>query len=306
MWLAIRSGTAGEHNMKSVKAVENRDGRDVGRLLVIGGGEDRGDQDTWCILPRLVEMAGGDHACILVCGSSSEEPERVERLYKEQFEKLNVREVFESSMDDRRDGQSGALLDHVEAATAVFFTGGDQLRLTSLIAGTRFGQRVHERLWNEGLIVAGTSAGAAAMSSTMLVAGPKDGTVRRSDVTLAPGLGFWRDATIDTHFSQRGRVSRVLTVFGQNPQILGIGIDEDTAVEVTPGKQFTVIGRGAVFVFDGRVTHTSAPNVTEDEVITLTDSLMHILGAGYGFDLTSKRPILRDGARIPGEAAVPA
>ena len=292
--------------MKSVEAVEKRDGRDVGRLLVIGGGEDRGDQDTWCILPRLVEMAGGEQACILVCGTSSEEPERVERLYKEQFEKLNVREVFESSMHDRMDGQSGDLLDQVEDATAVFFTGGDQLRLTSLIAGTRFGQRVHERLWNEGLVVGGTSAGAAAMSSTMLVAGPKDGTVRRRDVTLAPGLGFWRDATIDTHFSQRGRVSRVLTVFGQNPQILGIGIDEDTAVEVTPGKEFTVLGRGAVLVFDGRVTHTSAPNVTDDEVITLTDSLVHVLGAGYGFDLTSKRPILRDGTRIPAAAAVPA
>jgi cyanophycinase len=291
--------------MKSVEEMEKSESRNVGRLLVIGGGEDRGDQDTWRILPHLVEMAGGDQACILVCGTSSKDPERVERLYKEQFEKLNVREVFESSMDDRLHGQSGDLMEHVEAATAVFFTGGDQLRLTSLIAGTPFGQRVHERLWNDGLIVAGTSAGAAAMSSTMLVAGPKDGTVRRTDVTLAPGLAFWRDATIDTHFSQRGRVSRVLTVFGQNPQILGIGIDEDTAVEVIPGREFTVIGRGAVFVFDGRVTHSSAPNVSDDEVITLTDSLVHVLGAGYGFDLTRKRPILRDGTRIPPQAAVP-
>src|SRR4028118_1308814 len=105
--------------MKSVEAVEKRDGRDVGRLLVIGGGEDRGDQDTWCILPRLVEMAGGEQACILVCGTSSAEPERVERLYKEPFEKLNARAVFESSMHDRMDGQSGDLLDQVEDATAV-------------------------------------------------------------------------------------------------------------------------------------------------------------------------------------------
>jgi cyanophycinase len=98
----------------------------------------------------------------------------------------------------------------------------------------------------------------------------------------------------------------VLTVFGQNPQVLGIGIDEDTAVEVTPGKEFTVLGRGAVFVFDGRVTHTSAPNVGDDEVMTLTDSLVHVLAAGYGFDLVSKRPILLDGSRIPAQAAVPA
>jgi cyanophycinase len=292
--------------MKSVEAAENRNDRNVGRLLVIGGAEDRGERDTWCILPRLVEMAGGDRACILVCGSSSKDPDRVERIYKEQFETLKVREVFESRIEDRMATESGELLEHLEAATAVFFTGGDQLRLTSLIAGTPFGQRVHERLWNDRLVVAGTSAGAAAMSSTMLVAGPKDGTVRRDDVMLGPGLGFWRDATIDTHFSQRGRVSRVLTVFGQNPQVLGLGIDEDTAAEVVPGEKFTVIGRGAVFVFDGRVTHSSAPDVSDGEVITLTDSLLHVLGEGYGFDLTTKRPILRDGTRIPPHAAVPA
>ncbi len=291
--------------MSPSESIEHGEERNVGRLLVIGGAEDRGDRDTWQILPRLVEMAGGENACILVCGSSSQDPERVERIYKKQFESLGVREVFESEIVDRRAAEAGDLLDSLERATAVFFTGGDQLRLTSLVAGTRFGERVRERLWKERLVVAGTSAGAAAMSSTMLVAGPKDGTVRRADVTLAPGLGYWRDTTIDTHFSQRGRVNRLLAVFGQNPQVLGLGIDEDTAIEVTPGKCFNVIGRGAVLVFDGRVTHSSAPEVGDEEVMTLTDSLLHVLAAGYGFDLARKRPILRDGTVIPREDAVP-
>ncbi|HYC62127.1 MAG TPA: cyanophycinase [Thermoanaerobaculia bacterium] len=289
--------------MSESESVEHRAERDVGRLLVIGGAEDRGDSDTWLILPRLVEIAGGSDARILVCGSSSRDPERVERIYKEQFETLGVSEVFESQIDDRIAAESGQLLDDLERATAVFFTGGDQLRLVSLIAGTRFGERVREKLWMEHLVVAGTSAGAAAMSSTMLVSGPKDGTVRRADVTLAPGLGYWRDTTIDTHFSQRGRVNRLLAVFGQNPQVLGLGIDEDTAIEVTPGKKFEVIGRGGVLVFDGRVTHSSAPDVADNEVMTLTDSIVHVLAAGYGFDLVSKRPILRDGTVIPSGAA---
>ena len=293
------------HRAQMPESNEHSGHRDVGRLLVIGGAEDRGERDTWLILPRLVEMAGGSSARILVCGSSSQDPERVERLYKEQFETLGVSEVIESQIDSRQAADDPELLAALENATAIFFTGGDQLRLTSLIAGTKFGERVRERLWQERLVVAGTSAGAAAMSSTMLVAGPKDGSVRRADVTLAPGLGYWRDTTIDTHFSQRGRVNRVLAVFGQNPQILGLGIDEDTAIEVIPGERFSVIGRGAALVFDGRVTHSSAPEVADDEVITLTDSLVHVLAAGYGFDLAKKRPILRDGVVIPREAAIP-
>ncbi len=292
--------------MSSAQEIEqDAERRDVGRMLVIGGAEDRGDRDTWKILPRLVELAGGKNSCVLVCGSSSRDPERIERIYKDQFESLGVREVYESDIHTRRDTDDAELLERLERATAVFFTGGDQLRLVSLIAGTLFGERVRERLWKDHLVVAGTSAGAAAMSSTMLVAGPKDGTVRRSDVTLAPGLSYWRDATIDTHFSQRGRVNRLLAIFGQNPQVLGLGIDEDTAIEVVPGQSFTVLGSGAVLVFDGRVTYSSAPEVSDDEVITLTDSLVHVLGAGYGFDLKEKRPILRDGTTIPKEEATP-
>lgn len=285
--------------MSATEAMERTGApRKVGRLLVIGGAEDRGERDTWLILPRLVEMAGGTNACILVCGSSSKDPERIERIYKEQFEGLGVKEVFESNIDSRSDAESEELLAQLEYATAIFFTGGDQLRLTSLIAGTPFGARIRERLWEDELIVAGTSAGAAAMSSTMVVSGPKEGTVRRSDVTLAPGLGYWRDTTIDTHFSQRGRVNRMLAVYGQNPQVLAIGIDEDTAVEVIPGEKFTVLGRGAALVFDGRVTHSSAPDVGEDEVMTLTDSTVHVLATGYGFDLVAKRPLHPDGTPI--------
>lgn len=275
-----------------------RDQRTLGRLLVIGGAEDP-DENSLHILPHLVKMAGGKKSRILICAAPSGEPDRVERIYRNLFEAAGAGEVIEVDIPDRHAADTPELEEAVNRATAVFFTGGDQLRLTSLVAGTRFGERVRERLWAEGLVVAGTSAGAAAMSSTMLIAGSGDGTVRRSDIVLAPGLGYWRDTTIDTHFSQRGRVSRLLTLFAQNPQVLGIGIDENTAIEVEPGKKFTVLGKNAVYVFDGRVTHSNAPDVGDDEVLALTDSTVHALPEGYGFDLQTKRPILPDGEQVP-------
>jgi cyanophycinase len=132
----------------------------------------------------------------------------------------------------------------------------------------------------------------------MVTGGTEGGTVRRADVKLAPGLGYWRDTTVDTHFAQRGRVSRMLTIFAQNPQVLGIGLDENTGIDVEPGKRFTVVGEGAVFVFDGMVTHTNAPDVYDEEVIALTDSLMHVLPSDYGFDLQEMRPILPTGEKV--------
>lgn len=253
------------------------------------------------ILPHFVKMCGGKHARILVCGTPSKEVEEKERTYRKLFEQIGVAEVLEPEVTRRRDGEDTGLVEMVRRATGVFFTGGDQLRLTAIVAGTPFGNEIRHRIFNEGLVAGGTSAGAAAMSSTMFISGNSKGTVRRSDVGLAPGLGYWRDSIIDTHFAQRGRVSRMLVVFAHNPQILGVGIDEDTAIEVQPGEKFTVIGNGAVFVFDGTVTHSSAPEAADDDVLAMTDSAMHVLPAGYGFDLRTKRPVLPSGEVVAGK-----
>lgn len=272
--------------------------RDIGRLLVIGGNEDK-DEDTMVILPHFVKMCGGRDARIIVCGTPSRETEERERTYRKLFETIGVAEVMEPDVTHRPDAADDELIEMVRRATGVFFTGGDQLRLTSIVAGTPFGEEVRHRIFNEGLIAGGTSAGAAAMSSTMFISGNSKGTVRRADVSLAPGLGYWRDTVVDTHFAQRGRISRMLVVFSHNPQILGVGIDEDTAIEVQPGEKFTVLGTGAVFVFDGTVTHTNAPDASDDEVIAMTDSALHVLPSGYGFDLRRKRPILPSGELVP-------
>ena len=272
--------------------------RKIGRLLVIGGNEDK-NEDSMVILPHFVEMCGGRKARILVCGTPSKSVEEKERTYRKLFEKIGVAEVMEPDVTKRHQGEDQELVEMVRRATGVFFTGGDQLRLTAIVAGTPFGDEIRHRVFNEGLIAGGTSAGAAAMSSTMIISGSSSGTVRRADVGLAPGLGYWRDTVVDTHFSQRGRVSRMLVIFSHNPQVLGIGIDEDTAIEVQPGEKFSVIGSAAVFVFDGTVTHTNAPEAGDEDIIAMTDSAMHVLPSGYGFDLKTKRPILPNGEQVP-------
>jgi cyanophycinase len=286
--------TATEHEVDKRKTSHSADERKIGRLLVIGGAEDK-NEDSMVILPHFVEMCGGKKARILVCGTPSKDVEDKERVYRKLFEKIGVAEVMEPDVTRRAQGQEDELVEMVRRATGVFFTGGDQLRLTAIVAGTPFGDEIRHRLFNEGLVAGGTSAGAAAMSSTMVISGSSSGTVRRSDVGLAPGLGYWRDTVVDTHFSQRGRVSRMLVIFAHNPQVLGIGLDEDTAIEVHPGEKFTVLGSGAAFVFDGTVTYTNAPEAKDDQVLAMTDSAMHVLPSGFGFDLRTKRPILPNG-----------
>jgi cyanophycinase len=269
----------------------------IGRLVVIGGAEEKEGGDM-VILRRVVELAGGDQARIIVCSSPSGEAEEAFETYRKIFEEIGVAEVIPAAIEERNEADTPELLDAVQRATGFFITGGDQLKLVALIAGTHFAEGIRERLFHDGLVVAGTSAGAAAMSSVMLIGGTSEGSVRRADISLAPGLGLWRDTVVDTHFSQRGRVSRLMTVFAHNPQVLGIGIDENTAVEVELGESFTVLGENAVLVFDGHVTHSSAPNASDDDVLALTDTLVHVLPTGYGFDLATHRPILPNGERV--------
>ena len=273
--------------------------RKIGTLLIIGGAEDP-DDDNLKILPHLVKLAGGKRARIIVCAAATAEPGSSLRSYRKVFEGLGVKEVVDAPFDDREEGEDPELLAALERATAVFLIGGDQLRITSLLSGTEFDRRLRERFGNERLLVAGTSAGAAAMSSTMIIRG-NGSTVRRCAVELAPGLGYMRDMTIDTHFDRRGRIQRVMAIFAQNPATMGIGIDGDTAIEVRPTERFHVIGSGVVFVFDGRVTHSNAAQVSDTAPLALTDVRVHVLPEGYGFNFKTKRPIIPKGNRESGD-----
>jgi cyanophycinase len=272
--------------------------RELGRLIAIGGHEERSASGE--ILRHVVQLAGGArHAHVLICAGAMDDARDVLREYQRVFEALGAHTTTEPFME-REVGNADALIERLERAIAVFFTGGDQLQLTATMAGTRFGEMVRARLQMDGLIVAGTSAGAAAMSSTMIIGGPNDGGVRRCDVDLAPGLGYWRDALVDTHFSQRGRVNRLLTLQAENPQILGVGLDENTAVVVTPGRDFHVLGTGVATIFDGRVDYTNAAEAASDEPLALFGARLHVLPRGYGFNLVTREP-----RRPPADGATP-
>ncbi len=269
-----------------------------GPLLVIGGAEDP-DEDDMLILPHFVKMAGGDKARIFVCGTSTTHPESTLPAYKRVFEKLGAAEVMSYVLDTRVEGNRPQAVKAVDDATAVFFTGGDQLRLTSLLSGTEVADRIYAR-FREGMPVAGTSAGAAAVAGTMIIGG-RGSIVCRDCVDLAPGLGLWPETIVDTHFNREGRVHRIMAAIAQNPGVLGVGIDENTAIEIHSGGRATIMGSGNVFIFDGRMQHTNAPDVEDEEPLALTYSTLHVLAPGYGFDLVELEPIVPK-AREKGRA----
>ena len=182
------------------------------------------------------------------------------------------------------------------ARRGVFFTGGDQLRISSQIGDTPVERRVRD-IHAAGGVIAGTSAGASVMSDTMLVRGSSAESHRIGDLHMAPGLGLIHDVIIDQHFAERGRIGRLLGAVAQNPRVLGIGIDEDTAI-VVEGEAFRVLGGGAVYVVDGAgVTHSNIAEAAPQRTLSLYDVRLHVLSSGDPFDLALRRPSTGDAAK---------
>jgi cyanophycinase len=183
-------------------------------------------------------------------------------------------------------------VDRITSASGVFFTGGDQLRITSILGGTKTFNALHQ-VNIKGAAIIGTSAGASVMSNTMIVDGNSNDPARKCTLKMAPGLGLLEEAIIDQHFDQRGRIGRLLCGVAENPHMLGIGIDEDTAIRVYPDAHFEVLGTNAVTVIDGRSIESS--NVSElkpDEILAISNVTLHVLPGGYGYDM-DKREVLR-------------
>jgi cyanophycinase len=177
----------------------------------------------------------------------------------------------------------------IENAAGIFFTGGDQLRIASQIGDTPI-ERAIKRIYANGGVIAGTSAGASVMSTTMLVKGSNSESHRIGNLHMAPGLGLLNNIIIDQHFAERGRIGRLLGAVAQNPRVLGVGIDEDTAI-IVQGSKFRVQGSGAVYVVDGgRITYSNVAEAKPDRVLSLCDVVLHVLSAGEHFDLHTRRP----------------
>lgn len=258
-----------------------------GPLIIIGGHEDKDGDRT--ILTEVAQRVNGGK--LVIATVASHKPEGYFDAYQQAFAGLGITDLAELYVQERAEAQDEETLRVLDDAAGVFFTGGDQLRISSQIGDTPIERRVRD-LHRSGRVIAGTSAGAAVMSETMLVKGPSAESYRIGELHMAPGLGLIRDVIIDQHFAERGRYGRLLGAVAHNPRLLGVGIDEDTAI-IVQGRRFQVIGRAAVYVVDGeQVGHSNIAEADADHPLSMFDVRMHVLAAGDGFDLEARRPFV--------------
>jgi cyanophycinase len=265
-----------------------------GCLLAIGGREDKGkkelseeqsknaDFESEEILKYFVSALKGKEPMIAVVPTASTEPEEISKGYIEEFHKLGVKKVEVLDIRNRMDAQKPEFLEMVERASGIMFTGGDQLRLTSILGGSPVLQLMKERYtYDDGFIIAGTSAGATAMSTPMIFEGETQGGYIKGDVRITTGLEFLKNVAIDTHFIQRGRIVRVTQCIATNPGCIGIGLEEDTAICVTKGTEIKVLGSGLVTVVDGLgITETNIYEIETGQPFSVRDIKVHLLAEG--------------------------
>jgi cyanophycinase len=267
------------------------------KLIAVGGGEMREATEVLEQLKRY--LTGRSDPRVTVMTVATSDAEGAARKYNSLFRSLGIKHVDVVDVSQREDAFAEASLKKIDSADAIFFTGGDQLNITSLMGGTPLHNRIYERL-QEGVLIIGTSAGAAMMSSSMIVSGKSDSPPAVGGVEIAPGMDMIPETIIDSHFSQRGRHGRLLTAIAHYPQVLGIGIDERTAIMTQNGK-FTVIGEGTVTVMDGtQMRHTDLPYRKDDENVGMFGVQVHVLPSGYSFDVKARTPIAPELKKLAG------
>jgi cyanophycinase len=258
-------------------------GATPGRLLIIGGAEDR-----CCgagLLERFVELSGGEDARIVLVTTATGIPDQVHADYERVFRKLGVDDIRELRLHGRGDADGDEAAAVLASATGVFLSGGDQSKLRTLV-GSRVNDMLADRL-ADGLVVAGTSAGATAMGRTMILGG-NGSDVAAATVRTGPGLGLLPRALIDMHFVERGRLPRLLSAVALDPDHLGLGLDENTGILVQD-TGFEVLGSAVVTVVDAEdstVVHAAG----DCDPTTLFGVRLHLLPAGCRFDFETRTP----------------
>lgn len=260
-----------------------------GTLVIIGGAERKDEAQT--VLKAVADRIRANQRLLIVTAASYE-PEGTAQDYVRIFKALGVSQIDVADVRTREDAESPELVEKCERASAIFFSGGDQLRITSQMGDSPMYRCMKER-YKEGVTIIGTSAGAAAMPFTMIVGGPSDESNRVSALSMAPGLGLLDYVVIDSHFAQRGRMGRLIGAVMQNPRNLGLGIDEATAIVVDKAERFDVVGPGAVYVVDGsQISYSSLSEDHAEGIVTVHDVRLHVLGEGDCYDLSTRRPIV--------------
>lgn len=274
-----------------------------GKLIVIGGSVDKGSFSLnpeklpnnlkffeKGILKRMIDESDKGHESrIEIITTASSIPVEVGAEYIEAFKHLNVTNTAVLDIRSREEANDPKNIERLQQADAVMFTGGDQLRLSSIFGGTSFHHLLLDRYENENFIISGTSAGAAASSNNMIYQGSSSEALLKGEVKITGGLGFINNVIIDTHFVQRGRIGRLMYACASNPINLGIGLGEDTGLLITGGKQMEAIGSGLIILVDAtHMRHTNITSVEMGEPVSIDNLTVHVMSYGDIFDLKTK------------------
>lgn len=268
-----------------------------GKLIAIGGAEDKGTEAEkrlavhhnlnffgLGILRRIVEEAGGVMARIEVITTASMIPFEVGNNYLEAFGRIGCTNIGVMHIRTREDVQNEDYKNRIKNCSAVMFTGGNQLRLASIFGGTKLLKIIQNRYKNEPFIVAGTSAGAMAMSNTMIYDGDATKAHLKGEVKITTGLAFMDDVIFDSHFEKRGRFGRLSQAVGLNPSCIGIGLGEDTGMLITEGNKMEAIGSGLVIIVDGHdIRHSNIADIPEGNPMSIENLRVHLCAKGNGY-----------------------
>lgn len=274
-----------------------------GPLMIIGGAEDKLRKRD--VLTEFVRACGGGSARIAVIATASSLGPEIVEVYDALFRKLGAGEVVSVRPESREEARDPAFVDALADVTGIFMTGGNQLKLSSVVCGTPFGDAIHAA-HARGAVVAGTSAGASIQSSHMVAFGVGGATPKQRMTQVAAGLGLVPETCIDQHFEQRNRYGRLLMIVAQSPQLLGMGVDEDTAAVVTEedGRSvLRVVGRGAVTLFDPSRMVSNAHEAKRSSPLLASGVVLHVLPEGSIFDLADRALVPPTVEADPSEAA---
>jgi cyanophycinase len=276
-------------NMDKAMGFDAPDAGQQGALFVIGGKEAR--REDLGVLEHFTDDCGGKSAELIIISTASTEPVEMQAKYEEAFGALGVRKLKFFHQDSRSDAENPELLAAVDGASGLFFTGGNQLKLVTAIAGSSFEAQLKQR-YTEGLHIGGTSAGAAAMSTVMIARGTGRASPRLASIRMSPGLGFLSTIIVDQHFHERDRFARLMAAVLCNPAMLGFGLDENTAFVLTAGNRISVIGSGTLTVVDGSdLRESSIHSVAEDMPAGFAGMRLNVLSEGWSFRLADRLPV---------------
>lgn len=274
-----------------------------GKLIAIGGNEDKGTESepnfeqknnlnffALQILSRICHEMGGKNARIEVITSASSIPVEVGENYVDAFGKLGCTNVNVIDIRNRGDATNPKYIERIKKCDGVMMTGGNQLRLSTIFGGTEILEILHHRYQNENFVIAGTSAGAMAMSNTMIYQGSSSGALIKGEVKITTGLALMGDVIIDSHFDKRGRFGRLAQAVASNPSCIGIGLGEDTGVLLSEGHLLEIIGSGLVMLFDGhQIRHNNIADLQDGVPISIENLIVHVLTKGNCYDLKSRK-----------------